>query len=315
MGRNSSAQYSANALDELESRLIDALKRDGRASVKRLAEEVGCTRLTAAARLDELLATGRLRIIAAVHPEISGLTEYVHVSVKVNGQVLPVAQRIAQLRAAPFVSVTSGEYQVVAELQLPGRAELYAALAEVREIPGVQYISSLVYTEEMHGTLLPEGPLRQRRLDAIDRQLIGLLQEDGRRSFSDLSRLIGLSPSATAARVNELRDSRALRIGPLIGRAGAQDGVVAGIGLNFRGDGSEVMGLLRSLPAVEYVAKTLGRFDAIATIAGGSTAALEHSIDGIAAIGCVTRVESWLHLRILKERYDWPLPVVAARDM
>lgn len=41
-------------------------------------------------------------------------------------------------------------------------------------------------------------------MDALDTQIIGLLQENARRSFSDLGRQVGLSTSATAARVRRL---------------------------------------------------------------------------------------------------------------
>lgn len=43
-------------------------------------------------------------------------------------------------------------------------------------------------------------------MDTIDRQIIGHLQGDGRMSFADLGRLIGLSPPATAERVRRLED-------------------------------------------------------------------------------------------------------------
>lgn len=44
-------------------------------------------------------------------------------------------------------------------------------------------------------------------MDALDEQIIGLLHENARRSFSDLGRTIGLSTNATAARVRRLEES------------------------------------------------------------------------------------------------------------
>lgn len=43
-------------------------------------------------------------------------------------------------------------------------------------------------------------------VDAIDEQILGLLQENARRSFSDLGRRIGLSTNAAAARVRRMED-------------------------------------------------------------------------------------------------------------
>lgn len=44
-------------------------------------------------------------------------------------------------------------------------------------------------------------------VDDIDEQIFGLLQENARRSFSELGRRVGLSTNATAARVRRLEDS------------------------------------------------------------------------------------------------------------
>jgi len=41
-------------------------------------------------------------------------------------------------------------------------------------------------------------------LDALDRQLLGLLADDGRRSFTDLAKDTGLSTSAVHQRVRRL---------------------------------------------------------------------------------------------------------------
>ena len=44
-------------------------------------------------------------------------------------------------------------------------------------------------------------------LDALDRKILGLLQEDGRMSLADLAGKVGLSPSPCLRRVRR-RDSR-----------------------------------------------------------------------------------------------------------
>ena len=41
-------------------------------------------------------------------------------------------------------------------------------------------------------------------MDAVDSQILGLLQDNARRSFSELGREVGLSTNATAARVRRL---------------------------------------------------------------------------------------------------------------
>ncbi|MFI7048902.1 Lrp/AsnC family transcriptional regulator [Streptosporangium sandarakinum] len=307
---NSVEDLSGETPGDLDSRLIAALRKDARLSSVKLAEQAGTTRAAVSAHLDRLRRSGRIRIIAAVNPELLGLSAYAHVAVRVSGSVDEVARRIAELRAAPFVSVTSGEYQIVTELRLPGQAELYGTMTEIRSIPGVERINSLIYLEVVGGTLMPSLPLADIALDSRDLALIELLQEDGRMSFAELAERVGLSPSATRSRVNSLIAQQVIRIAPVISRSRASDGVVAGIGLNLRDAADEIVARLMEAPQVEYFARTLGRHDAIATVAGVSTAELDGFINRLMTSEHVTGVTSWLHLRIVKERYEWPLPTL-----
>ena len=48
-------------------------------------------------------------------------------------------------------------------------------------------------------------------MDAIDRQILTLLQKDGRRTFDDIGREVGLSPPSVSRRIERLRERGALR--------------------------------------------------------------------------------------------------------
>src|SRR5579884_1979494 len=50
-----------------------------------------------------------------------------------------------------------------------------------------------------------------RRMDAIDRQILALLVEDGRRTYDDIARRVSLSAPAITRRVERLRRGGALR--------------------------------------------------------------------------------------------------------
>src|SRR5918997_6575192 len=49
------------------------------------------------------------------------------------------------------------------------------------------------------------------RLDALDRKILALLQRDGRRSFADLGREVGLSTPAVKRRVDRMEESGVIR--------------------------------------------------------------------------------------------------------
>ena len=60
---------------------------------------------------------------------------------------------------------------------------------------------------------------------------------------------------------------------------------------------------LRRGRGVDFAARTLGRFDAVATLVEPSAGALYASLERLRALPGVTRIKAWLHLAVLKEDY------------
>ncbi|GAB2663814.1 Lrp/AsnC family transcriptional regulator [Gordonia jinhuaensis] len=299
---------------DLDARLLDALRRDGRLSVTDLAREVGSVRGVVSARLNALRADGSVVVVAAVHPDLLGLSSFAHVSVRTTGRTTEIGEQIAGMAGAVFVSAIGGDFQLVVELQLTGPGELYDAIASIRAMSDVATVDTLIYLEVLKGVFLPRGSLpRDLSLDSRDITLIGLLQRDGRASYAALAAQVGLSASATRARVTALIDAGAVRIAPVFRRTHPGDGVIAGIGLNLRGTGENVLSALVAEPSVEYVARTFGRFDAVATVAARSPGDLHRRLDRLSGAPEVAAVHTWVHLHVHKERYEWPLVVAADR--
>jgi len=57
------------------------------------------------------------------------------------------------------------------------------------------------------------------------------------------------------------------------------------------------------MPAVIFVARTLGRFDLLVTIRAFSSAQLVELLDTVRALPGVRGLESWSHLEVVKESY------------
>jgi Lrp/AsnC family leucine-responsive transcriptional regulator len=53
--------------------------------------------------------------------------------------------------------------------------------------------------------------MTNKELDALDRRIVGLLVEDGRRSASEIGRLVNLSPAAAKRRIDRLEDTGVIR--------------------------------------------------------------------------------------------------------
>lgn len=287
---------------DFDAALVRALQEDGRASVHALATRLGQPRASVSTRLRAMLADGSVRVIAAVDPAFLGQHVLAHVSVRTDGAVEPVAERLRDLDETVLVSAVGGAHDLVTEVRVASVAGLHALLADVRALPGVAAISTLVYTTVVKGFFVSEyrGELR---MDETDLALIELLQRDGRMSYRALGEAVRLSPSAVTTRVRRLIDGGVVKISAVEARGLTHRQLSMGVGLNLTGDDDPVLEALRGWRGVDFAARTLGRFDVVATLVEPTAGALFDSVERIRSLPGVTRLETWLHLAVLKEDY------------
>ncbi|WP_309067069.1 Lrp/AsnC family transcriptional regulator [Microbacterium sp.] len=287
---------------DFDAELIRALQEDGRASVRALATRLGLPRAAVAARLRAMLDDRTVRVVAAVDPVFLGQHVLAHVSIRTDGAAQPVGEHLSGLPETVFVSAVGGVHDLVAEVRLGSMAELHDLLARVRVLPGVHDIDTVIYTHVVKGFFVSDyrGDIT---LDAIDEGLIDLLQKDGRITFRALGEAVRLSPSAVATRVQRLIDGGVITISAVEARGLTHRQLSMGVGLSLADDDEAVLDELRAGRGVDFAARTLGRFDVVATLVEPSAGALFASIERLRSLPGVTRVEGWLHLAVLKEEY------------
>ncbi|MFD7732437.1 Lrp/AsnC family transcriptional regulator [Kitasatospora phosalacinea] len=292
-------------LDDVDRELVRELQGDGRLQFEALAQRVGLSRPAVRARVQRMLDAGALRVVAVVHPAVQGTTAACHVSVAVRGPAEPVAQALAALPRAPFVTLTAGRCPVVAELRAGDGAELAAALDEVRALPGVESVRVQSYTRVLKDPYLaPSAPL-SITVDALDRRLLDELAADGRLPFADLAERVGLSAGATRARTLRLLDAGAARVVALVRPEILGLGALCGFAVHLAGpvDGPAAQ-RIAALPEVSFLAAGTGAAELVGTVAARSVGGTRAALDAIRAVPGVRGVESWLHLELVKERYD-----------
>ncbi|HWD74836.1 MAG TPA: Lrp/AsnC family transcriptional regulator [Solirubrobacteraceae bacterium] len=152
----------------------------------------------------------------------------------------------------------------------------------------------------------PKPVAKSVSLDSIDHTLIGLLQDDGRRSYGELGKSVGLSEAAARQRVNRLRESGVIRIVAITDPLQLGRGVVATIGLRVSGDTRRVAAQLAQVDEIEYVVITAGSFDLIIEVVCEAEDELLAVInDRIRAIDGVRETEAFMHLRTEKNVFAW----------
>ncbi|MEZ7756848.1 Lrp/AsnC family transcriptional regulator [Microbacterium paraoxydans] len=287
---------------DFDAELIRALQEDGRASILSLAERVGQSRAVVAARLRTLLSDRTVRVVAAVDPVFLGQHVLAHVSIRTDGAVEVVAEHLRDMSETVLVSAVGGAHDIVTEVRVGSMSELHDLLARIRGSAGVLDINTIIYSTVIKGFFVSEyhGGVT---LDAIDEALIEHLQSDGRMSFRALGEQVRLSPSAVATRVQRLIDAGVIKISAVEARGLAHRQLSMGVGMTLGDDDEAVIDELRRGRGVDFAARTLGRFDAVATLVEPSAGALYASLERLRALPGVTRIEAWLHLAVLKEDY------------
>lgn len=304
-------------LDEYDLALLDELSRDGRASFESLGARVGLSRTAARARVQKILEGGVVHVEAIVHPVVDGIRTFAHVSVVTGGASGDVAREIAQLADAPFVSVVAGGYSVIAELRTGDLTEMAQAVAQVRAIPGVKELDTVVYTDLLKDSHLPlRGPQDATtfELDEIDRGLLALLQEEARMPYAELADRIGLSRGATRARVRRLLDDGVVVVSALTNPTAIGMTQMCGFGIKLDSDGDEAVARIEALESVDFLARTLGRCDVIGTLIARTRGDIGDALDTMRGLAGVRSIESWWHVELVKERYSRRGSRSATRD-
>lgn len=299
-------------MDRITELALVELRRDGRLSFSEIAQRLSTTRAAIAHRLAPLLESGELRVLAAVHPRVLGLRVLAHVGVRVHGRVDTAADAILALPSAVFVSETIGPFHVAIEMHVRSDEELREQLQLLRAIPGVADLTVTIYQEVLSSFFLgPEPDLADLVLDDADRAIIGLLQEDGRVPLRALAAAAGLSITGARARLHRLLDSAVMRVGAIGQQSETGGTLTVGLGASTT-DASALVALLGARPGLHFMARTIGRFDLVATVPITSLDELRDVLDAARSAPGVIAVEAWLHERIRQERYQFASQVTVA---
>ena len=142
-------------------------------------------------------------------------------------------------------------------------------------------------------------------IDDIDRELIRVLQVDGRTSFSQLSRIVGLSDASCRQRVMRLLDDGIMNIVAVTDPVKLGLGFQAMLGVNVNGDARKVAIEVGTMNDAVYVVMTTGRFDLIVEVVSRDGDDFVEVSNKIRMMEDVSGVEIMSYLGITKETYDW----------
>lgn len=143
-------------------------------------------------------------------------------------------------------------------------------------------------------------------IDDVSKTIVELLQEDGRRSYSDIGRVVGLSEAAVRQRVQRLTDSGVMQIVAVTDPMQLGFNRQAMIGIRVSGDTRVVAEAVAAIDAIDYVVITVGSFDILAEVVCEDDEDLLALInDSIRPIDGVLSTETFIYAKLQKQLYNW----------
>src|SRR5690606_22299425 len=138
-------------------------------------------------------------------------------------------------------------------------------------------------------------------LDDVSKGIIEQLQEDGRRSYAEIGKAVGLSEAAVRQRVQKLTDSGVMQVVAVTDPMQLGFYRQAMIGIKVSGDATVVVERLSRIAAVDYLVLTAGSFDILAEIVCENDEELIDLLNKeIRGIPGVRSTETFVYLKLQK---------------
>jgi Lrp/AsnC family transcriptional regulator, regulator for asnA, asnC and gidA len=143
-------------------------------------------------------------------------------------------------------------------------------------------------------------------LDDLSKAIIEQLQQDGRRAYAAIGKVVGLSEAAVRQRVQRLLDQGAMQIVAVTDPLELGFHRQAMVGIKAEGQLDAIADELADMEEIDYVVITAGSFDLLAEVVCESD---EHLLEvlshRIRSIPGVKVTETFVYLKLRKQTYSW----------
>lgn len=134
-------------LDKTDQQIIEALQRDGRKAFSKIAQQLNVSPGMIRVRYNRLVEMGYLKVVAITNPLRMGYGSMAMIGIRVDGnKLLEVAEKIAAFEEVIYLVITSGSYDIVAEVVCHDHAHLLRFLTErLYLIDGIRQSESFMH--------------------------------------------------------------------------------------------------------------------------------------------------------------------------
>ena len=133
-------------LDEIDKAIIRELQLDGRSAYAKLGPAVGLSQAAVRQRVQRLIESGVMQVVAVTDPIMVGFSLQAMIGVRAEGDLRLIAEKLSAVPEVAYVVITSGGFDLLAEVVCEGTEELLSLLNDViRSTPGVTTADAFTY--------------------------------------------------------------------------------------------------------------------------------------------------------------------------
>lgn len=133
-------------VDELSKRIIEQLQQDGRRSYAAIGKAVGLSEAAVRQRVQRLLDSGMVQIVAVTDPLQLGFLRQAMIGVRVAGDVQEVADQLAEIEEIEYVVITAGSFDLLVEVVCRDDDQLLEVInRRIRNLAAVTGTETFVY--------------------------------------------------------------------------------------------------------------------------------------------------------------------------
>lgn len=134
-------------------------------------------------------------------------------------------------------------------------------------------------------------------MDEVDREIVKFLKNQGRATYSEIGKKVGLSEGAVRKRINELVHSGVIRRFTVkIGLTEGAEAIIL-ISLNPAIPTSKISEMLMKIPNVETIHEVTGQYDIAAIVSAMNVVEVNECIEKIRRVDGVTNTNTMIILR------------------
>jgi DNA-binding Lrp family transcriptional regulator len=309
-------------IDELDRRIVERLRVDGRETNRSLAATLGVNEATIAARLRRLEAARLIHVVALADIHRLGFPYFAFALVRVEDRpVMEVAAELAQIAQTISVNVHTGRYDIVCGLLARDLPELGWVIGDaVPAVPGVASVRCELAVDVLRfdsawaalsagatEAPLPSPALPPGAVDDLDLRIIEALQRDARSSNRRIAGGLQVSEGTVRTRLRRMEEEGLLRIRAVSDVLSFGIRAAATVGVHVEAGAIErVAEGLRAVPGVAAIIRSVGEFDfVLIVIAPSREALLEQLLGGIQAVPGIRATETFENVATVKHVYTW----------